>query len=118
MARKVSTLVNPLWLAEKMGSSFTPKANFRVIDASWHMPNTKRSGKDEFIKQHIPTSQFFDIDACCDKTSSYDHMIPTPEKFNDYVGNLGINNDTHVLLYDNNASLGLFSSQRVWFVTS
>ena len=117
MATKITTLVNPLWLANKMGPSFIQKLNFRIIDASWHMRKAQRSGKDEFLNQHIPTSQFFDIADCCNKSSYYSYTLPTPEQFSDYVGNLGITNDTHVLLYDNNASLGLFSSPRVWFVS-
>ena len=112
MTTKIQTLVKPLWLAEQLKLKPT---NFRLLDASWHMPHTKRSGKDEYLKQHIPTAQYFDIDACADQASEYTHMIPTASEFSDYVGNLGIDNQTHVVVYDNNATFGMFSAQRVWY---
>ncbi len=34
------------------------KEDVKVLDCSWHMPNTKRNGKDEFLKEHIPGSIF------------------------------------------------------------
>jgi len=35
------------------------KEDIKILDCSWHMPNTKRIGKDEFLKEHIPGSIFF-----------------------------------------------------------
>ena len=88
----------------------------RVLDGSWHMPFTKRKPFQEFHRNHIPTAQFFDIDDCCEKSAdSPEHMLPSPAQFADYVGRLGINNRTHVIVYDNNPTFGLFSAQRVWW---
>ena len=42
-------------------------------------------------------------------------MLPSPDVFASYVGKLGIDNNTHVVVYDNNEQLGLFSAQRVWW---
>ena len=34
----------------------------KIIDCSWHMPQTKRNGFEEYKKHHIPNSIFFDLD--------------------------------------------------------
>ncbi len=107
-----STMVTTKWLAEKLTSNAT---NFRVLDGSWHMPFTRRKPMQEFYHKHIPGALFFGIDDCCDKDTELDHMLPAAEKFENYVGSLGINNDTHVVVYDNNENFGLFSAQRVWW---
>ena len=41
-------------------------------------------------------------------------MLPSPADFEYYVGNLGIRNDTHVILYENNNS-GFYSAPRAWY---
>ena len=33
----------------------------KIIDCSWHMPQTNRSGNEEYRNQHIPNSIFFDF---------------------------------------------------------
>lgn len=58
---------------------------------------------------------FFDIDDCADKSTQLSHMLPKPSEFENYVGRLGINSDTHVIVYDNNDKFPLFSAQRVWW---
>ena len=34
----------------------------KIIDCSWHMPQTKRNGFEEYKKNHIPGAIFFDLD--------------------------------------------------------
>jgi len=33
----------------------------KIIDCSWHMPQTQRNGFDEYNEEHIPNAIFFDI---------------------------------------------------------
>uniref|UniRef100_A0AAZ3RF33 Rhodanese domain-containing protein n=1 Tax=Oncorhynchus tshawytscha TaxID=74940 RepID=A0AAZ3RF33_ONCTS len=87
----------------------------RVLDTSWYLPKLRRNANSEFKKRHIPGAAFFDIDQCCDKTSPLDHMLPSERIFADYVGNLGIGNDTHVVVYDA-SNFGAFSAPRVWWM--
>ena len=108
---KLSTLISVKQLTEALLKS--PK-NLRILDSSWHLPTMDRNPYVEYIKGHIPGALFFDIDYYSDRNSKYDHMLPTPSDFEKYAGNLGINNDTHVILYDNNEG-GLFSAPRVWW---
>ena len=87
----------------------------KVLDASWHQPITERDGLAEYKDRHIPVAQFFDLEECRDKSSDYEFMLPTPSEFENYVGNLGIGNDDHVVLYEDEES-GFYSSPRVWWL--
>ena len=72
--------------------------------------------KDLYDKQHIPSAEFFDIDECSSQHSKFTQTLPSPEHFSDYVGNLGICNKTHVVVYDNIPDFGVFSAPRVWWM--
>lgn len=84
-----------------------------ILDCSWHLPNTNRSGTQEFLKERIPSAIFFDIDEICDKKSPYPHMIPDENYFSQKVSELGILNNHHIITYD---TLGVFSSARVYWM--
>ena len=113
VSRSVSPLVTTEWLHARVSA---PPPNLRVLDGSWHLPISKRSALREYRQSHIPGALFFDIDECSDKSSEHEHMLPPAEVFENYVSRLGINNQTHVVVYDNNATFGLFSAQRVWWM--
>ena len=36
--------------------------NVKIIDCSWHMPQTNRIGFEEYKNQHIPNAIFFHLD--------------------------------------------------------
>lgn len=105
-------LVKTQWLRQQM---LNGAKNLRILDGSWHLPITKRDAKKEYGEKRIPGALFFDIDECIDKSSPYEHMIPSAEEFAHYVQKLGITNDTHVVVYDRNEKFGLFSAPRVWW---
>ncbi|KAM8841748.1 3-mercaptopyruvate sulfurtransferase-like [Synchiropus picturatus] len=104
-------LVTSKWLAE----SLKIPGKVRVLDSSWYLPKLQRHARRDFKKRHIPGAGFFDIDQCCDKTSPLDHMLPSEAVFADYVGNLGIDGDTHVVVYDA-SDCGAFSAPRAWWM--
>ncbi|KAM9540171.1 thiosulfate sulfurtransferase-like isoform 2-T4 [Salvelinus alpinus] len=114
MAMQTQALVSAKWLADVIKSNLIGP-NLRILDTSWHLPILKRDANAEFNQQHIPRTSFFDIDKCADKTFSMDHMLPTASYFAEYVGGLGIGNDTHVVVYDN-SDFGSFSAPRVWWM--
>ncbi|MFT3986584.1 3-mercaptopyruvate sulfurtransferase [Aestuariivirga sp.] len=101
-------IVSTAWLAEHLGSP-----DIAILDASWHMPATKRDAKAEFAGGHIPGAQFFDIDEIADTDSSLPHMLPSPEKFSSRVRKLGVGDGQQVIVYN---SAGLFSAARVWWM--
>ena len=106
MSSQVSPLVTVPWLKEAIAKK---SAKFQVLDASWHMPAFNRDAPKEFAEKHIPTAQFFLIDA-------YKSTLPTPDQFGKDVGALGVGNDTHVVVYDSNPKFGMFSAPRAWWL--
>lgn len=100
-------LVSTEWLHEHLGD-----VHVKVLDASWFLPGDPRDPKAAFLERRIPGAVFFDIDDICDKTSPLPHMAPTPEQFALQVGELGINGEDVVVVYD---QAGLFSAPRAWW---
>ena len=87
--------------------------NLRIVDASWHLPKAKRNGLEEFELEHLPGAVFLDLDEVSDQESEFPHTIPTEEYFSKKIGELGIGNDSWVVVYD---TTGLFSAARVWWM--
>lgn len=100
-------LVSTEWLHEHVGD-----VRVKVIDASWFLPGDPRDPKADYLAGRIPGAVFFDIDEICDKASPLPHMAPSPEQFAIQVGELGINGEDTVVVYD---QAGLFSAPRAWW---
>lgn len=83
-----------------------------ILDGSWHLPNSGRNGFEEYLNQHIPGAQFFDIDAISDRDTDLPHMVPQAEAFAEALGAMGLRENMDVVVYD---SAGLFSAARVWW---
>jgi thiosulfate/3-mercaptopyruvate sulfurtransferase len=107
MNDSTSPLVSVEWLASRLD---TP--GIRILDATFFLPQQGRNSALEFQQAHVPEARFFDIDQIADRQSSLPHMLPSAEQFADSVGELGIDNDTHVVVYDNNSFM---ASARVWW---
>ena len=63
------------------------------------------------MNERIPNSTFFDIDQISNLSSDLPHMLPPKEQFEKQVGELGINNDCNIFIYDTN---GLSASRVYW----
>ncbi|XP_068435091.1 3-mercaptopyruvate sulfurtransferase-like [Clinocottus analis] len=111
---QTQALVSAKWLASMLQRNLVGP-RLRLLDTSWYLPMMNRDAKKEFKRSHIPGASFFDIDECTDQTSKFDHTLPTEQFFADYVGNLGIGDDSHVVVYDA-SDFGLFSCTRVWWM--
>ncbi|XP_063282573.1 thiosulfate sulfurtransferase-like [Pelobates fuscus] len=105
-------LVSINWLSEALKTQTGPA--LRVLDASFYYPAI-RNGRKEYEEQHIPGALYFDIDECKDQGSPYEVMLPSESSFAKYVGNLGINNDSHVVIYDAD-HLGMYYAPRAWWM--
>ncbi|KLK93569.1 3-mercaptopyruvate sulfurtransferase [Microvirga vignae] len=81
-----------------------------IIDGSWYLPTQNRDPDAEFLAGHIPGALRFDIDTVKDTSSSLPHMLPSPEVFAKTVGDMGIDENTIIVVYD---GAGLFSAPRV-----
>ena len=101
-------LVSTEWLAKHLSDK-----SIQIVDASWHMPASKRNAAEEFIAAHIPGASFFNLDASSAPDTTLPHMLPSAEKFAHDMKKLGVSDAKHVVVYD---SVGLFSAARLWWM--
>ena len=101
------SLVSTDWLEKNINE-------VKILDASWHMPNTQRNGYEEYKKDHIKNSIFFDIDKFkINKKTNLPHMLPNRScEWEKIVSNLGISNDDQIIVYDNS---DLYIQCRCWY---
>lgn len=68
----------------------------------------------QVISEFIPGSIRFDFDhEICDQLSELPHMLPTPSQFAHQVSELGISNDSRLVVYDR---VGMFAAPRAWWM--
>ena len=84
----------------------------KIIDCSWHMPQTNRNGYDEYKNLHIPNAIFFDLDKNSLKETDLPHMLVGLKEWEEIVSNMGISNDDQIVIYDNS---DVISSCRCWY---
>nr|QHX41451.1 thiosulfate/3-mercaptopyruvate sulfurtransferase [Halisarca dujardinii] len=106
-------IVDAAWLKEKIEAG---AKNIVVADGTWHLPVWKRNAEEEHKSCRIKGAVRFDLTKIKDTSNPLPFMMPPPEHFEDCVGKLGISNDSHVVVYDNNSLFGGFSAARVWFM--
>ena len=99
------SLVETDWLEKNL-------TEVKIIDCSWHMPQTKRSGFEEYKSRHIPNAIFFDIDENSRKDTSLPHMLIDQMSWDAIVSNMGIKKNDKIVIYDNS---DVISSCRGWF---
>jgi thiosulfate/3-mercaptopyruvate sulfurtransferase len=101
-------LVSTDWLADHLG-----EPDLVVVDASWHMPTSGRSGREEYLAAHIPGARFLDIDELSDHADPAPHMLPGAAEFGAAMERLGVGRDDRVVVYDNSP---VRSGARGWFM--
>ena len=84
----------------------------KIIDCSWHMPQTNRDGFKEYKKRHIENAIFFDLDENSKKNTHLPHMLVEIDVWEKIVSKMGITNDDEIIIYDNS---DVISSCRCWF---
>ena len=99
------SLVETNWLEKNL-------CNVKVIDCSWHMPQTKRNGFEEYKDHHIPKAIFFDLDNNSKKNINLPHMLVDRNNWEKIVSKMGIMRDDKIIIYDNS---DVISSCRCWF---
>lgn len=102
----------PIVSAEWLKSHLTAP-DVRVLDCTYFMPGSPKTGREAYDAHHIPGARFFDIDDVADSDSLLPHMMPSPEKFSSRVRKLGLGDGHRVICYDQNGFLG---SARVWWM--
>jgi thiosulfate/3-mercaptopyruvate sulfurtransferase len=104
----MESLVSTEWLARHLG-----EPDLVIVDASWHMPSTGRSGRDEYLKAHIPGARFLDIDEVADRSSPAPHMLPSAADFGAAMERLGVDRHDQIVVYDNSP---VRTAARGWFM--
>jgi thiosulfate/3-mercaptopyruvate sulfurtransferase len=84
-----------------------------VVDSSWHMPASGRSGREEYLAAHVPGARFLDIDALSDRSNPAPHMLPTAADFRAAMERLGIDSADRIVVYD---ASPLRTAARGWFM--
>ena len=101
-------LVSTEWLAEHLG-----EPDLVIVDTSWFMPASGRSGRDEYRQAHIPGARFLDIDEVSDRANPAPHMLPGAGDFAQAMERLGIGRDDRIVVYDNSPTR---TAARGWFM--
>ena len=74
------SLVETDWLEKNLN-------DVKIIDCSWHMPQTKRNGYEEYNKEHITGSIFFDLDKNSKKKTFDDIKVANQAGLTDFGEN-------------------------------
>jgi thiosulfate/3-mercaptopyruvate sulfurtransferase len=101
-------IVSAEWLVSHLNAP-----DVRVLDCTYFMPGSPRTGRHVYDAHHIPGARFFDIDDVADTDSTLPHMLPAPEKFSSRVRRMGLGDGHRVICYDQN---GFLASARVWWM--
>jgi thiosulfate/3-mercaptopyruvate sulfurtransferase len=104
----MDALVSTEWLAPHLG-----EPDLVVVDSSWHMPASGRSGRDEHVAAHIPGARFLDIDEISDRSNPAPHMLPSAADFGAAMERLGIGRGDRIVVYDNSPTR---TAARGWFM--
>ena len=99
------SLVDTDWLEENLDK-------VKIIDCSWHMPQTKRDGFEEYQDRHIENTIFFDLDKNSKTDIDLPHMLTDKKSWEKIVSSMGIGNKDKIIIYDNS---NVISSCRCWY---
>jgi thiosulfate/3-mercaptopyruvate sulfurtransferase len=104
----MDSLVSTEWLAQHLGEE-----DLTVVDSSWFMPASGRSGREEYLAAHIPGARFLDIDDVSDRSNPAPHMLPSAADFGAAMELLGIGRGDLIVVYDNSP---IRTAARGWFM--
>ncbi len=105
----------PLFVSADWLKEHYTDETLQVLDARMLPPGQEavRDIEAEYLAGHLPDAPYFNIEALSDHTSAYPHMMPRPEAFAVAMRELGVNQDKHLVVYDEG---NLFSAPRAWWM--
>ena len=110
----MDSLVTSEWLSEHLDHP-----DLVVLDCTVTLEQTEQgmrasSGRAAYETGHIPGAGFADLTGdLADGDSPHNYALPTPEEFAKVMGNLGVGDDSMVVLYDSYNSAW---AARVWWM--
>ncbi|MCT4579825.1 MAG: sulfurtransferase [Flavobacteriales bacterium] len=102
----MDNVVSTKWLSEHLNDS-----NLVILDASQANNKTKLSPQNPSLK--IKGALGFSLKTFSDLSSPFPNTIPSPNHFEKEARQLGIHQDSIIVVYDN---LGIYTSPRVWWL--
>ena len=91
--------------------------NIVMVDCTFYLGESRR-GKEEYLQEHIPTAVYFHLDEdLSDKLGLHGgrHPLPNIDDFTKKLENIGISNETKVVVYDRQK--GAMASRFWWLLT-
>lgn len=126
MSTSPKQFVNPQYLVETDWlEAHLDDPGIRIMDATVYLPNYFDesaavkveivSGIEDYKKAHIPGAIFADqLETLAGpKSPRFMAPMPTPEAFAEAMGNYGVSNNHHVILYDNMVNI---YATRLWWL--
>ncbi|WAR20143.1 THTR-like protein [Mya arenaria] len=110
---RVRTIVSTNWLKEQISTRTKPSRQLRILDTAFSFDRDVDSYKDGYQRGHIPQSLHFNIFQCTQSTPEISVNLPDLNCFTEYVRDLGIWPDTHVVTYHHDLPLSAF---RTWWM--
>jgi len=104
----MKNLISTNWLLNNLNNP-----NIIILDCSWYLPSENIKSKNEYLKEHIPGSYYFDIDKISDMKSNLPHMLPSSKMFEKKIGHMGIKNNSIIITY---SKPNLMGASRVWWM--
>ncbi|MDC1280195.1 rhodanese-like domain-containing protein [Pelagibacteraceae bacterium] len=99
------SLISTDWLEQNLDK-------VKIIDCSWHMPQTNRNSFEEYKREHIQNAIFFDLDKNSKQNIDLPHMLTDKNSWENIVSKMGIENKDKIVVYDNS---DVISSCRCWY---
>ncbi|RZS99239.1 sulfurtransferase [Aquimarina brevivitae] len=107
MKKPAFPLVSATWLRDNLQD---PK--LVLLDATIKKATATNASNADV--SYIPNTRFFDLKGdFSNPETTLPNMLPTPNAFEDACRKLGIQQDSHIVIYDR---LGIYSSPRVWWM--
>ncbi|MBL4747952.1 MAG: 3-mercaptopyruvate sulfurtransferase [Magnetovibrio sp.] len=107
--KNADSLISGAWLQDHLYDD-----NLRVIDASFHLPQTRRNARDEWAARHILGAIYLDVNEIADTSSDQPHMLPSAAKFAKALGGVGVSSTHKIIVYDSNG--GQMAACRMWWM--
>jgi thiosulfate/3-mercaptopyruvate sulfurtransferase len=102
-----TNVVSSQWLKDNIEQS-------KLIVLYTQMNNPVTGQSDSSPKGYIPNSLYFDFEnVFSDTNASLSHTMPSETSFTEQAQNLGIDNDSIIVIYDNK---GIYCAPRVWWM--
>ena len=102
-----TNMVTSQWLVNNID-----QPNLLILYSQMDNPITGKTDSNPVA--YIPNSIFFDFERVfCDADSRLPHTMPSETSFTEHAQNLGIDNNSIIVIYDNK---GMYCAPRVWWM--